>query len=257
MNVSPKPQKLFLRGREEQIPAGWATLFFPRPKTELDRYALVPPIVVRAVREAAAARPAPRDKAWKNRMFLTQGGERVCYETVHRDEDGLIEKVNVVDNVGQPWRRLVQRLGRCEQHGWQVRVPFSRKKGQDGGAVLSCPVCEAAMEPMKMRGFYALRHTATTFAAASGASDDTRKVFEGHVDRSNPTRQTFYLDPTQLHDLLLIARELLARTGLPENDATTPVTTTTTPGPAAIGTASSKPAGGSRASSDPPAAGAA
>ncbi len=216
MKVSAEPQRLFIRGREEIIPAGWGTIYFPRPKTELDRYAMIPPGVVEIVRAARAMRPRPRSAAWKNRMFLTAGGRRVCYEVVRRDPAGLIEKVEVTDNVGQPWRRLVQRIGRCPTHEWQVRIPFSRERDDEGRPVRRCPRCKAELIPMQMHGFYDLRHTATTFAAVSGASDDTRKIFEGHVDRANPTRQTYYLDPTQLHDLHLIARELLARLGLTE-----------------------------------------
>jgi hypothetical protein len=218
ITVSAQPQRIFLRGREEEIPAGWGTLYYPRPKTELDRYAMIPPNVVDVLNAARADRPAAKRPAYRRRQFLTLGGMPVSYEVTHRDESGLIKDVTRVDNVCQPWKRLLSRLGHCAEHGWQVRQPFCRDLDSKGARVRFCPACEKPMRPMLHRGFYGLRHAATTFATGSGASDDARKVFEGHVDRDNKMRQTFYLNPTQLHDLLLVARELLARVGLNESE---------------------------------------
>jgi hypothetical protein len=213
LTVFDQPQRLFIRGRDEVLPAGWGRLIFPRPKTELDRAALIPPFVVQSLQCAIALRPKPAEAAWSDRCFLSSSGTRVCYEVVHTDPAGLIEKVTIVDVVGQKWRRLLERVGMCKNHGWQTRLPFQREE------LRLCPVCRLALEPMRRRGFNVLRHTATTFAAGSGASDDTRRLFEGHADRENRLRQTFYLDPNQLHDMLLIARDLMARAGFTENEA--------------------------------------
>lgn len=222
MTVLEKPEKLFIRGQLEEIPAGWARMDFPRPKSEVDRFALLPPFVVDSLRSAEAVRPKPANKAWKNRRFFTRGGQRVCYEVIRRDEANLIKDVSVVDMIGQQWYRLLARIGRCASHGWQVRVPFKRAIKEAGKATVNrrlvCPVCGELMQPFPKRGFYSLRHTSMSFAAASGASNDTRKLFEGHMDSDNPMRQTFYTDPTQLHDLLLIARELMSRAGFTENE---------------------------------------
>lgn len=235
LKVYDQDQPIYLHGRQEVIPKGWGLLYFPRPKTELDRWAIVPPIVVDALKVARAFRPKPKRAADGFRQFLTKGGEPVCYEVEHRDKSDLIERVTVTDNVRMLWDRLLERIGHCEEHGWQKRARFIRRKSGEGErdktgqAVrryrrgerkMFCPICRSELKPMQQRGFYSLRHTSTTRATGSGASSDTRNLFEGHAAGS--VRQTFYLDPTQMHDLLLIGRHLAGSIGLSESASLAP-----------------------------------
>jgi hypothetical protein len=214
MKVYEKDEAISLHGRSDVIPAGWALLDFPRPKTEIDRAALVPPCVVAAIR-AVELLKRPVTKETRSLVFRTEGGKPLVYDVVHRDEDGLIDRTTPTDNLRMSFERLVDRIGKCEVHGWVERKKFVRGKARSSAAAVDrirqdqCPTCEAALKMMKPRGFYCLRHTATTFAAGSGASSDTRNLFEGHG--SGGVRQAFYLDPTKLHDLLLIGRDLLRR----------------------------------------------
>lgn len=203
LRVYEKDETFLLHGRRETIPAGWALIDFPRPKTEIDRCAIVPPMVVAAIDAVRALKRPVASADERHLLFRTEGGRALVYDTVHRDSDGLIAKTTPTDNVAARFAPLVKQLGRCKAHGWVRRRLYVRDK------TVSCPICGAAIEPMAERGFYCLRHTATTFAAGSGASSDTRNLFEGHG--GGGVRQAFYLDPTKLHDLLLIARDLLHR----------------------------------------------
>ena len=54
------------------LESGWLT--FPRPKTQIDRRAPLWPETVQALREVAACRPKPRDKADTDLVFLTASG---------------------------------------------------------------------------------------------------------------------------------------------------------------------------------------
>lgn len=202
VTVYEKAETFFVQGRREMIPAGWAILDFPRPKTEIDRCAIVPPIVVEALRSVQALkRPATRET--RHLVFRTEGGRPVVYDVIHRDASELIQRTTPTDNVAASFVRLMKSIGWCAMHGWVRKKSFLRTKEN------LCSTCGAAIELMQPRGFYCLRHTATTFAAGSGASNDVRNLFEGHG--GGGVRQAFYLDPTKLHDLLLIARDLERR----------------------------------------------
>ncbi len=202
LTVYQKPEKIHFHGRADEIPAGYGLLTFPRPKTEMYRYAIVPPLVVEAIREVEQLKRPVTDKT-KGLMFRTEAGSAMVSNHIVYDANNVIEKVHITDNVGAQFSRVVARLGTCERHGIVQRKPFVR------GKVLRCPECDAAITKLSGGGFYALRHTATTFASSSGASSDARDLFEGHSTGS--VRQSFYLDPKQMHDLLLITRELCSR----------------------------------------------
>jgi hypothetical protein len=199
LTVYQQAQRIHFHGRNDEIPAGWGMIYFPRPKTEMDRYAIVPPEVVTAIGELRGRKATPQTR---HLMFRSKSGGPMLMNNVKRDENQLIESVNVTDNLAQQFERLVMRLGSCEVHGIVERRPFARKG-------MFCPECEKKIEPLMKRGFYCLRHTATTFASSSGASSDARSLFEGHS--TGGVRQAFYLDPSEMHDLLLITRELRSR----------------------------------------------
>ncbi|HEX8339531.1 MAG TPA: hypothetical protein VF624_01350 [Tepidisphaeraceae bacterium] len=202
IRVYEREETIFVRGSSAVIPAGWALLDFPRPKTEIDRAAIVPPVVVDALRAVEAMR-RPAAAAERPLVFRTAGGRAMVYDVVHLDGAALIDHTTSTDNVRLGFTRLVRRLGRCDVHGWTIRKAFVRESGK------RCPTCNRPLVMMPRRGFYCLRHTATTFAAGSGASSDTRNLFEGHA--GGGVRQAFYLDPTKLHDLFLIANDLMQR----------------------------------------------
>jgi integrase len=61
-----------LRFRNLDLKRGW--LHFPRPKTGIDRHCPLWPETVRAVKEAIALRPEPKDQADKERAFITKYG---------------------------------------------------------------------------------------------------------------------------------------------------------------------------------------
>lgn len=230
MKLYAKDEKISLHGRDDVIPAGWALLDFPRPKTEIDRAAIVPPLVVEAIKVVEKlARPSTRET--KHLVFRTEGGRPLVYDVVHRDTKDFIERTTSTDNLRLNFDRLIDRIGRCPEHGWVERKKFVRGGLVNGKRVRRdrCPTCDASIDMMKPRGFYCLRHTATTFAAGSGASSDTRNLFEGHG--SGGVRQAFYLDPTKLHDLLLIGRDLLRR--INDNSATQPTSPVTPSAPSA------------------------
>jgi integrase len=78
------------------LQAGWAT--YPRPKTGIDRRASLWPETVAAVREAIAARPAPKHKADVESLFLSTRG--------HRWPDDRAD-----NTVGKEFGELLKKLG--------------------------------------------------------------------------------------------------------------------------------------------------
>ena len=207
ISVYDRPTAVRVHGRVKTIPAGWALIDFPRPKTELDRFAIVPPHVVAAVRAADAAASAGTMPDVAMLALRSARGTPLQNEVIRRDAAGVTH-ATTNDLVGQQFERLVRNVGRCPSHGWTKRRPGVGGAGKRRGPAV-CPTCGAVLTPMQVRGFYALRATATTIAAGSVASSDARALFEGHA--TGGVRQTFYLEPTELHELLVIARELDGR----------------------------------------------
>ena len=193
------------------LPSGWAVLHFPRPKTEVDRAAVVPPEVVAALDEAIAARPDPaQPDRWDHLVFLTRHGLPYVRDLIRRDDedggDGGIEAATHIDSISMMYRKLRQRVGTCpDRHAYEA----------DAGPAC-CLACRAArpdavveLRPVRTIGFYALRHTAIT--AASGAADvDVLSRWQGHI---LPGMRKHYVEQIEGHKLLAVAERLRSRLG--------------------------------------------
>jgi integrase len=199
---------------------GWALVHFPRPKTEIERAAVLPPFVVADLKSVVASRPAPAEPRWRGRVFLTRSGVPWVRDAVHENPDrpGVIDHVTSIDCVGGEFARLRDQLGRCPVHGWfaggdRRGAGFrSDVKGVTPSArrprpPASCPVCDGPLVPMRRLGAYTFRHTAITWA--SGAADvDALHLFEGHAI---PGVRRRYIEELDAGKLLAIAERLLAK----------------------------------------------
>ena len=190
------------------LPKGWATIHFARPKTEVDRAAVVPPEVVTALDAAIAARPKPaRAGAWDHHVFLTRGGLPYVRDLVTRSEDGAqIEAATHIDSISMMYRRLRQRFRSCP-----VRHAYAVDAGDC--CCLDCrlarPDQAVPLVPLRTIGFYALRHTAIT--VASGAADvDVLSRWQGHI---LPGMRKHYVEQIEGHKLLAVAVRLRERLG--------------------------------------------
>lgn len=196
------------------LPEGWAIIHFPRPKTEVDRAAVVPPIVVDGLQEALARRPAVSplqpDAApiWEPLVFLTAQGFPFVRELVHRDEADQVANVVHMDEIATHYRRLRRRIYTCPQnHSYEFRPGDCR-----------CLACRQPLAPLRPMGFYALRHTAITWA--SGAADiDVLSRWQGH---SLPGMRRIYVEDVEAHRMKAIADRLLERLGWATRSTLTP-----------------------------------
>lgn len=153
------------------LPAGWGLIHFPRPKTEVDRVCVLPPIAVDALRAVLASRPKAGDPQYAGRVFLTETGQPICYDVVERDRHGTVKKIMRVDNVKQ-WHAANRR-----------RLP------------------EGTARPM---GFYAIRHASITLTG--GCDETARLLHEGHI---LPGVRPEYVEGVSSAELLKVARTLL------------------------------------------------
>jgi integrase len=181
----------------EALPRGWASIDFPRPKTGIDRAAALPPVVAMPLAAAiGAARGNRQDPAGP--IFLDGRGLPFVREIVHRDAGGKVERTVPLNLIAERFALLRDGLGHCPTHGW------IRGHGW-------CTDCGQGQEltPMPRHGFYALRHTAATYASGS-SSDDAIHRWRGHaLEGMSET----YVEDIEAGPLKAIADRLLAKIG--------------------------------------------
>lgn len=203
------------------VPSGYGLVDWYRPKTEIQRAAVLPPDLVEDLREAIALRPDPADKAYAPLLFLTrskgpQRGLPLVRDIVHKDDEGQILKVVNVDSIAQEFRKLRDSLARCDAHGWFQGSLGKRPRRKRGDpkpakrpparpvAPTVCPTCGRPLTSMRKLGFYTFRHTASTYAAGA-VGNVVLDLFEG---RSIKGSRRHYLEEADVHDLLRIADRL-------------------------------------------------
>ena len=201
------------------LPAGWALLHFPRPKTEIERAAVVPPLVVDVLRVALALRPAAAKAKWAKRVFLTKNGLPYTRCKIHRRDDGVVEKVVQIDSVGLQHKHARARAGVCPTHG-----PMLNLRSVEG----RCPDCHAdgelvPLHPMRKLGFYTYRHTGITFASGT-STPDAIALFEGHAISGVRSRYVAHVEVPKLKPIAdaLLARLLTRSRSTPSTDGPAP-----------------------------------
>jgi integrase len=250
----PKGAINFDPDKELGLPEGWGVEFFIRPKTEIERAAVLPKCVIDDLKEAIAMRPEATGKRWENRIFLTHFGVPWVRDAIHWQsedpENPVIDKTVPIDSIGQEFGKLRARLGKCPKHGW-FAGPATRGEAEEalaGGRGSTshaagegtkgkrkyrkrgtgqerirwkpappacCPKCQGPLTPMRKFGAYTFRHTAITYA--SGVADmDTLHLFEGHAIQG--VRRE-YVEEIEVHRLRAIAERLLAKLTVPTQSA--------------------------------------
>jgi integrase len=90
-------------------------LSFPRPKTGIERDAVLWPQTLDSLRwNARRAGPA----------FLTQQGNRFVRANVHHDDSGAATRVVHIDSIGMEFRKLADRSGVSERRFYSLRRTF-------------------------------------------------------------------------------------------------------------------------------------
>lgn len=84
-------------------------LDWPRPKTAIDRRAILWPETVEAILDALAARPDHHDKADADLIFITKYGRRWVRENIAHDDKGK-PKLKRSDGVGLQFGKLLRKL---------------------------------------------------------------------------------------------------------------------------------------------------
>jgi hypothetical protein len=192
------------------LPAGWALVHFPRPKSEIDRACVLPPLVVDALKAVLAERPDPATAELADRVFLTEEGLAACYDVVHRDAEGTVQKVTRVDNVKQ-WHALNRkRLRTCKACGVVRATLFAR-----GAKKAACPTCQEPTTPLRRVRFYDVRHASITLTA--GCDETARLLHEGHI---LPGVRPEYVEGVHSGHLLRVGQTLLEHW---ERNAVTPL----------------------------------
>lgn len=186
-----------------QLPAGWGVIHFPRPKTEIERAAAIPPIVCEAIRASIAVRPKPRLEKWAKRVFITKAGLPFTRQKKHRREDGVVEKVVNIDSVGIVHKRARARVRHCPIHGHMLNL-------RSIGGV--CPDCgdqekKPGLQALRMLGFYTFRHSALTYAAGT-STPEAIALWEGHTIAGVRSHYVAHVD---IQKLTPIADALLTR----------------------------------------------
>src|SRR5688572_9804966 len=109
VNLSPDPE-LGLR-------AGWGHIHFPRPKTEIERAGVIPPLVCGVLRASMGRRPNAKKKRWAKLVFITKQGLPYTRRKLHRDTNGVVQKVTCIDSIGLMHNKVRARVGQCPEHG--------------------------------------------------------------------------------------------------------------------------------------------
>jgi integrase len=97
-DISSLPQSVI------DLDSGW--IRHPRPKTGIERRGPLWPETVRAVREAIAKRPRPKEEADECLAFITKYGNR--WVKTHASETGA---ATPADAIGQQFSKLLTELG--------------------------------------------------------------------------------------------------------------------------------------------------
>jgi hypothetical protein len=188
-----------------ELPPGWGHIHFPRPKTEIERAAVIPPLVCDVLRASIAVRPEPSKAKWSKRVFITSHGYPYTRQKIHRREDGVIEKVVGIDTVGLMHKRARERVGMCPKHG-----PMMCIRGLDG-VCTEClqlePSVRTLLQPARSLGFYTYRHTGITYASGT-TTPDALALWEGHSIAGVRVR---YVAHVEVPKLKPIADALLTR----------------------------------------------
>jgi integrase len=152
--------------REKHLKHGWYDC--PRSKTGIERRAWLWPETQQAIKAAIAARPAPRDEADSDLVFLTSAGTPWTIEAGLREVTRTDGKVDYsvgprVDEVTREFRHLME----------------AQKLKRPG------------------RGFYSLRHTTETIG--SDAKDQVAlNLVMGHADHSMSDHYRERIDDSRL-----------------------------------------------------------
>ena len=138
-----------LRRAHLDLDSGW--IDYPRDKTGIPRRCPLWPETVTALRAALAKRPAPKDSANDDLVFITKYGKKWAAALIVAadPEKGIKERNYSSDPVTQEFSKILRALG-------------LKRKGL---------------------AFYALRHTFQTVAAKSRDKDAVRSIM-GHVNNS-------------------------------------------------------------------------
>lgn len=185
--------------REEHLKLlgdGTALLDFPRPKTGIQRKAVLWPETNDAIREAMAYRRPPRRPEDAGLVFLTEyGNPWVDYPT---------------DNVTKNFRRLLEAVGLIPRKKPRNPRKAPGKKGKKGEAKRSMAV-----------GFYTLRRTYRTVADEAG----DQHAVHLNMGHSLPGMSDVYVQrigPARLRKVSMHVRHWLLSGDLPPTDLLAP-----------------------------------
>jgi integrase len=116
---------------------------YPRPKTTVERRAVLWRETVRALRDAVEQRPEPKDPADAGLVFVTTPGLRWVRTVVEQDAEGNVV-VKRDDSISRAFRELLQGLGMhrrglsfyslrhcCETYGGTDQVAIDRVMGHE------------------------------------------------------------------------------------------------------------------------------
>lgn len=147
--------------------SGW--IDYPRPKTGVERRVPLWPETAKALQEAIALRPEPKDTADDNCVFLTRRRNRWVRMTANQDP----EKRIAIDAVAVEFRKLLKRLG---------------INGR--------------------RNFYAIRHSFQTVAEECRDMPAVKSIM-GHVDDSMSGRYRERISDSRLGDVVAVVHRWL------------------------------------------------
>jgi integrase len=93
-----------------------------RPKNEeLCRFPLWP-MTIEAIRQWIPRRPAPKDKAHADRLFITSRGNLFVREVVRYAEDGSVGDINPDDAIGKEFVKIEKAAGIAKRRGRRFKA---------------------------------------------------------------------------------------------------------------------------------------